>query len=412
MRQLLLTEYFAPHAGGTAVYYNEVWRRLHGTEIFVIARTHPGAPAFDRRQPFIILRTPFSRIPKVRMVVEFGVQFLTGLRLTKKHGVNVVHGGQVYPLGLAAFGIHLVRRIPYVLYVHGEEVTIAARRRWKSAVVSFLLRHAGAVFVNSWFTATQTAALGVPGLKIHIAPPGVDPQRFRPMDGSAVRRRLGGEGRRVLLSVGRLIARKGQDTVIRLLPRIAAAVPDVVYWIVGGGVEADRKRVKDLAAAAGVADRVRFLGEVPDEDLPGLYTACDVFVMLNRTQPDGDVEGFGIVFLEANACGKPVVGGRSGGAVEAVRDGQTGFLIPEGDDDAAVASMIRLLCDRDLRTRLGEKGRRWAIKHFAWDRTARRVACVTAGLARSDGARSDVTLERTVVPLDSEKEIARRLLPW
>ena len=126
MRQLLLTEYFAPHAGGTAVYYNEVWRRLRGMKVIVVARTHPGAPAFDCKQPFMIMRTPFSRIPKVRMVVEFGVQLLAGLRLTERHGVSIVHGGQVYPLGLAAFAIHLVKRIPYVLYVNAANVAVSA----------------------------------------------------------------------------------------------------------------------------------------------------------------------------------------------------------------------------------------------------------------------------------------------
>ncbi len=395
MRLLLLTEYFAPHPGGTAVYYYEVWRRLRGMDVTVVARAHPGAAAFDRRQPFVIVRTPFSQIPKVRVAIELGAQFLAGMKLIKSRPVSVVHGGQVYPLGLAAYALHLLTRIPYVLYVHGEEVTVAARHRWKCAVVTFVLRHAGAVFVNSWFTARQILALGVPAPKIHIARPGVDPKRFRPTDGSAFRTRLGGEGRRVLLSVGRLIPRKGQDTVIRLLPRIAAIVPDVVYWIAGEGVETERQRLRDLAAAAGVADRVHFLGAVPDEGLPALYAACDVFVMLNRPMLDGDVEGFGIVFLEANACGKPVVGGRSGGAVEAVRDGQTGFLIPAGDDDAAVASIVRLLGDPDLRTRLGEMGRRWAVKHFSWDRTARRVARITARVARSSDTGSDVPLEKT-----------------
>ncbi len=394
MRLLLLTEYFAPHVGGGAVYYYEVMRRVRGMDVIVVARAHPGAAAFDCRQPFVIVRTPFPQIPKVRMMVELGAQFLAALRLTKKRPVSVLHGGQVYPLGLAACAIHLLTGIPYVLYVHGEEIAVAGRRRWISPMVTLVLRHAAVVFVNSWFSATQVSALGVSALKIHVARPGVDPNRFRPTDGSALRTRLGGEGRRVLLSVGHLVPRKGQDTVIRLLPRIAAIVPDVVYWIAGTGVKAERQRLKDLAAAAGVADRVRFLGEFPDEHLAELYAACDVFVMLNRTMPDGDVEGFGMVFLEANACGKPVVGGRSGGAVEAVRDGQTGFLVREGDDGAAVASIVRLLGDPDLRARLGETGRRRAIKHFEWDRTARRVARITAGLVQSSGAGSDVTARK------------------
>ena len=396
MRLLLLTEYFAPHAGGTAVYYYEVWRRLRGMDVMVVARTHQDAAAFDRAQPFVIVRTPFLNLPKVRMVVELGSQFLAAWRLMRGHPVSVVHGGQVYPLGLAAYGLHRLARVPYVLYVHGEEVSVASRRRWARAVTAFVLRRADAVFVNSWFSAAHISALGVPALKIHIARPGVDPQRFHRTDGSALRTRLGTEGRRVLLSVGRLIPRKGQDTVIRLLPRIAATVPDVVYCIAGEGVEAERRRLRDLAAAAGVADRVRFLGEVPEGDLPALYAACDVFVMLNRTMPDGDVEGFGIVFLEANACGKPVVGGRSGGAVEAVRDGQTGFLVPEGDDDSAVTSIVRLLTDPGLRARLGEMGRRWAIKHFSWDRTARRVAQVVADVAQSRdvGVRPEPAVEK------------------
>lgn len=394
----MLTEYFAPHAGGTAVYYHEVWRRLRGMDVMVVAREHPGALAFDRQQPFMIVRTPFPPIPKVRVVVELVTQFLAGLRLTIARPVNIIHVGQVYPLGLVAYAIHLLTRIPYVLYIHGEEVSVARRRRWACAVATFVLRHAGAVFVNSWFSAMQISALGVPACKIHIACPGVDPKRFHPMDGSALRVRLGDDGRRVLLSVGRLIPRKGQDTVIRLLPRIAASIPDVVYWIAGGGVETEHKRLMTLAAAAGVTDRVRLLGEVPDENLPELYAACDIFIMLNRTMPDGDVEGFGIVFLEANACGKPVVAGRSGGAVEAVKDGQTGLLVPETDDDTTVASIVRLLRDADLRNRLGEMGRRWAIKHFSWDRTARRVARVTVGVAQTTGGGSDVTLERTGVP--------------
>lgn len=394
MRLLLLTEYFAPHPGGTAVYYYEIWRRLRHADVTIVARTHPGAAAFDSRQPFPIVRTPFLPIPKIRMAVEAGTHFLTGLRLITARSVQVLHGGQVYPLGVAVYALCLLTRVPYTLYVHGEEVATARRRPWTRAIAAFVLRHASAVFVNSWFSAGHVSALGVAASRIHVARPGVDPRRFRPADGSALRARLGGGGRQVLLSVGRLIPRKGQDTVIRLLPHIAAQAPEVVYWIAGEGVDAERRRLRDLAAAAGVEDRVRFLGEVPGEDLPALYAACDVFVMLNRTMPDGDVEGLGIVFLEANACGKPVVAGRSGGAGEAVRDGQTGLLVPEGDDAAAVAAIVRLLRDPDLRARFGEAGRRWTIKHFSWDRTAQRVARVTAELARPSRISRSVPLAK------------------
>lgn len=390
MRLLFLTEYFAPDVGGTAVYYYEVLRRLPRMEITVITRAHPDAKAFDRRQPFTIVRTPFPPIPKVRVVVEWWAHFLTGLWLVLRRRIDVVHGGQVFPLGLAVYGIHLLTRVPYALYIHGEDITIGGRRWWKRTLIAFLLRRAAAVFANSRFSANQASALRVPEHRIHIACPGVDHNRFRPMEGSIFRTRLGDGSRRVLLSTASLIPRKGQDTIIRLLPNIAAAIPEAVYWVVGRGSRSERQRLEELANTAGVADRVRFLGEVSHEDLPGLFAACDIFVMLNRTMPNGDVEGFGIVFLEAGASGKPVVGGRSGGAVEAVKAGHTGFLIPEGDDSAAISAIVRLLSDTKLRARLGEAGRRRAIRHFSWDRTAHRVAKITTGLGRQSEVSSDV----------------------
>ena len=380
-RLLLLTEYFAPHAGGTAVYYYEILRRLTGMEITVVTRAHPDAADFDRLQSLQIVRTPFPRIPKVRMVVEWWAQFLVGLWMVFTRRIDVIHAGQVFPGGLAVYSIHVLSGAPYAVYIHGEEVTLATRRWWKRLVVGFVLRRANAVFVNSRFSSRQVLELGVQRSRIHVVYPGVDSDRFRPDADSPRHTWLRGDGEHVLLSVGRLIPRKGLDTMIRLLPRVAAAVPDVVYWIAGGGAQSERQRMEQLAAATGVSDRVRFLGEVPGEDLPGLFKACEIFVMLNRTTSDGDVEGFGIVFLEAGACGKPVVGGRSGGAVEAVKDARTGLLISSEDADAAVEAIVRLLRDAALRNRLGEAGRRRAIRHFSWDRAARRVGQVTAQLA-------------------------------
>jgi len=381
IRLLLLTEYFAPHAGGTAVYYDEIMRRLTGMDVTVVTRTHPNAAAFDHRQSLQILRTPFPPIPKLRMVVEWCAQLLVGLWMVFVHRIDVVHAGQVFPVGLAAYGIHKLSGVPYAVYIHGEEITIAIRRWWKRKAVGFVLRNANAVFVNSWFSARQISRLGVPGNRIHVAHPGVDSRRFRPDAESPHYASLCADGERVLLSVGRLIPRKGIDTMIRLLPSVAAVVPEVVYWIAGGGAKSERQRLERLAASIGVSDRVRFLGEISGEDLPGLYAACDLFVMLNRVTPDGDVEGFGIVFLEAGACGKAVIGGRSGGTAEAVTNGRTGLLIPADDAEASVAAIVGLLRDTALRKRLGETGRRRVIRHFSWDRAARRVEHVTTRLA-------------------------------
>lgn len=381
---LLVTEYFAPHPGGTAVYYYELVRRMPQVRWTVVTRQHPEAASFDRRQPFRVVRTPFLPLPKVRMVVEWLAHLLVALWVTVRDRVDVLHAGQLYPVGLSVYAVHRLTGVPYVAYVHGEELTTLGRAPVAGWAIRKVLGRAGAVFVNSRFTWGQVRCFGVPETRIHLVRPGVDPTRFRPADGSVLRARYGVEGEAVLLTVGRLIPRKGQDTVVRILPRVARHVP-VVYWVAGEGTEAERRRLERLAEESGVRDRVRFLGAVPDSELPALYSACDVFVMLNRTTPDGDVEGFGMVFLEAGACGRPVVGGASGGAVEAVRHGATGYLVPEGDEDTAVRLLVRLLRDPDLRDRMGEAGRRFAARH-GWERRAQRVQSVCA-LLRARGAK-------------------------
>ncbi len=371
---LLVTEYFAPHPGGTAVYYYELVRRMPGVRWTVVTRWHRDAARFDARQPFRVVRTPFPPLPKVRMVLEWLAHVWVALWITLREGVDVLHAGQLFPVGLAVYLVHRLTGVPYVVYVHGEELTTLGRRSLAGWAIRRVVGRAGAVFVNSRFTWGQARAFGVPEARLRLVRPGVDVARFRPTDGSWLRARYSAPGQAVLLTVGRLVPRKGQDTVIRILPRLSQHGP-VAYWIAGEGTEAERRRLEQLAREHGVLDRVRFLGAVPDQHMPALYSACDVFVMLNRTTPDGDVEGFGMVFLEAGACGKPVVGGASGGAVEAVRQGVTGYLVPEGDEDAAVRALRVLLEAPELRERMGEAGRRFAARH-SWERRVQRVWAV------------------------------------
>ncbi|MFN3286255.1 MAG: glycosyltransferase family 4 protein [bacterium] len=368
---LLVTEYFAPHPGGTAVYYYELVRRMADVRWTVVARQHPEARAFDRRQPFRIIRTPFPPLPKVRMAVEWLAHLLVSLWLTVREGVDVLHAGQLFPVGLAVYVVHRLTGVPYVAYVHGEELTTLGRKRLAGWAIRTVLARAEAVFVNSRFTGRQVRRFGVPHTRIRLVRPGVDLGRFQPADGAGLRAQHGVRDGAVLLTVGRLIPRKGQDTVIRLLRDLLQHGP-VAYWIAGEGTEEERRRLRGIARDEGVEAHVRFLGVVPDAELPLLYSACDVFVMLNRTTPEGDVEGFGMVFLEAGACGRPVVGGASGGAVEAVWHGVTGYLVPEGDREAAVHALRTLLLDPQLRARMGEAGRRFAWVH-SWERSAEKV---------------------------------------
>jgi phosphatidylinositol alpha-1,6-mannosyltransferase len=204
-------------------------------------------------------------------------------------------------------------------------------------------------------------------------PPGVDEKTFHPdSGGDRVRARLGLTDRPVVVCVSRLVPRKGQDTLILAMPAILARVPDAVLLVVGGGPYAGQ--LKKLAAETGVQDSVRFTGPVPWEELPAHYGAGDVFAMPCRTRRGGlDVEGLGIVYLEASATGLPVVAGDSGGAPDAVLDGETGWVVRGGSAEESADRIVTLLRDPALRRRMGERGRAWVEEKWRWDLLAEQL---------------------------------------
>jgi phosphatidylinositol alpha-1,6-mannosyltransferase len=253
---------------------------------------------------------------------------------------------------------------------HSREFTFMTRR---------ICLDAAANIANSHSTARMLESLGVPPARIHVVHPGVDVARFRPdIDGSAIRARFAPDpATLVLLSVGRLQRRKGHDLAIAAVARLGMSIP-VKYLIVGDGEE--RGRLEALAGSAGVQDRVVFLGEVGANELPSYYAAADIFLMPNRVE-DGDLEGFGIVFLEAAATGRPVIGGRSGGVAEAVVDRETGLLIEGTDVDELAAAVRTLASSADTRRAMGLAGRERACREFTWDRAAAQVRAVHAAVA-------------------------------
>jgi phosphatidylinositol alpha-1,6-mannosyltransferase len=267
-----------------------------------------------------------------------------------------LHIGHLYlaPIGIA---LHRLFGVPYALYLHGGEMAQYLRYRFIRHIVARVIRGARLLVVNSHYTRQSYEAMGIDLPSTAILTIGVDMTRFRPdLDTRGVRARYGLDGTRVLLTVGRLVERKGHDIVIRALTRIRDAVGPVRYLVVGSGPEEDRLRA--LAADLGCGNEVVFAGRVPDDDLPALYASCDLFVMPSRvlSQRDG-VEGFGIVFLEAGAAGKAVVGGRSGGVSEAVIDGVTGCLVDPEDPDALAEVLIALLRDPSKARELGARAR-------------------------------------------------------
>lgn len=280
-----------------------------------------------------------------------------------------------------AYWTHRLLRLPHVFFAHGNEVLATARSTWPKARHALL--EAAAVIAVSQYTRNLLVEMGVRPERIVIIHPGCDLQHFRRHDvGPADIARLSGgrPHRHRLLTVGNLVPRKGHDMVLRALAAMQATHPDVLYLIAGDGP--NRAALEQLAAELGVTRQVVFLGTVEADMLPLLYSAADVFVMPSRARPEADdVEGFGIVFIEAAACGCPSIAGRAGGSPDAVLDGLTGMLVDPQDPRALAAALGRLLAEPALRQALGSAGQSRAERDFGWSSVTEKVAAVMVSAA-------------------------------
>jgi phosphatidylinositol alpha-1,6-mannosyltransferase len=263
--------------------------------------------------------------------------------------------------------------LPFVIYAHGNEILEVLGNEWPKPRLA--LHKANRVLAVSHFTADWVRKLGVADSKIEIVHPGCDINSFRPVDPKIdFRQRLLGSssGDHVILTVGNLVPRKGHDLVIRALPKLLSSGFHVSYLIVGDGPH--RSTLERLAQEIGVSSRVIFAGRLAYEDLPQVYAMSDVFVMPSREQQElHDVEGFGMVFLEANACGKPVIGGRSGGVGDAILDGVTGLLVDPIDVDDIAKAIKCVLSNAEFAKQLGDQGRLRVLNEFCWQRVGERV---------------------------------------
>jgi len=375
---LLVANMMPPLIGGTPMVYDHMARytapRLHVLSAWRDAdeaRLIPGWRESDAARPYPIRRIAWLRPPRVEklrrqlglldlflidlpvMLIVFSAVVIEALRLRAK----TIVVGELQGLGWLAILLGLLTPWRVVMYTHGEEVSQKTYNRL-ARLRGLALRCSDVVLTVSSFTKLRLIVdFGVAAERIRLVTPGVDLERFTP----------GEIEEPFLLGVGRLIERKGFDRLIEAFARIAPDFPEYRLKLAGSGPQADdlAQRARDLD----VSDRVDLLGSVDDVELTRLYRSCTIFAMPNRTLPDGDTEGFGLIFLEANACSKPVVGGRAGGAIDAVIDGQTGLLV-NGDDSEEIATAIsRLLGDEALRHRLAEGALRHARSH-SWQASA------------------------------------------
>jgi phosphatidyl-myo-inositol dimannoside synthase len=359
---LLVAGVFPPGVGGMQNYYYNLCRHS-GHKITVFASDYKGAPAFDAGQAFRVIRKPFLRDEKVsvwhtlRMIPQVG-------RVIKEENIDItVYGYILY--GLIGWFQNVFRGRKYGVSVHGMDVLKLTRYAVLRSMVKAILQRADAVIVNSAYVKRLMMELGVKEERLQVVYPGVEEQYDRMEKDPALIRKHSLEGKYVLMTLGRLVGRKGFDMVIRAMPEVRKAIPDAVYLIVGGGPE--REALERLAKETGVSDCVVFAGRAADEDLVKYYNLCDVFVMPSRyIAAEGDVEGFGIVYMEASSCGKPVIGGNSGGVVEAVLDGETGLIVDPSSAEAIAQAVIRLRENPALAERLAETGYKRAKEQFRY----------------------------------------------
>jgi phosphatidylinositol alpha-1,6-mannosyltransferase len=359
-RLLLITNDFPPRPGGIQSFLYGIVSRLDADEVVVLTSRWRGWESWDAAHPFRVIRHDTKVLLPTPDVRRHAVDVF------REHECTDAWFGAAAPLGLLAPVLRAAGAQRIIATTHGHEVGWAA----VPGARSLLRRIAADVDVLTYlgeYTHTRlAAALDADSEKLQRLAPGVDTEMFSPdVDGSAKRAELGWTDRPVVVCVSRLMPRKGQDVLVRALPEIRRRAGDVGLLLVGGGPS--RSRIEALAKEHGVAQHVHITGSVPFDELPSYYRAGDVFAMPCRERLGGlDVEGLGMVFLEAAACGLPVVAGRSGGSTDAIIDGETGVLV-EGDSpgDVAVAT-AELLTDPQRAAAMGEHGRQWTAGHWSW----------------------------------------------
>jgi phosphatidylinositol alpha-1,6-mannosyltransferase len=367
-RTLIVTNDYPPRQGGIQSFVHALATRLPAGTVTVYAPKWQGAAEFDAKQPFPVVRHPTSLMLPVPAVSR------RAAAIAREHGCDTVLFGAAAPLGLITPVLRRAGVTRAVALTHGHEAGWAALPGART-----LLRRIGdevdtITYLGEYFRTRLARALSPKAAQnLTRLAPGVDVEAFRPGAGvTAIRERLGLTGTPVVVCVSRMVPRKGQDTLIRAWPKVRAEVGDATLLLVGDGPY--RPDLERLAGQLDVAAAVRFTGPVPQADLPAYYDAGDVFAMPCRTRRGGlDVEGLGIVYLEASATGLPVIGGDSGGAPDAILDGETGYVVAGGDTHAVAARIAELLSDPARARAMGEQGLAWVNREWRWELAAARL---------------------------------------
>lgn len=368
MNILIVALDFKPNTGGVAEYTHQVAQHLYmaGDDIMVLSKKMDNDKEFDSTCQYKITRYDFPKSGSNRLH-RYWYRYRTIVNAAKTHSTDIIISNCLSGEAHVCWFASKVLNLPYCVFTHGLEINRKVGLRGKIKR-NLGIRGANKVFCNSSFTQGVVKKLGVLPGRIAILPPGISNSFLINSTKSSdydIKEELGLKKKKIVLTLSRLIERKGIDKTLEAIVLVRHEIPDVVYVIAGDGPY--RYTLEELAKKLKLQDNIIFTGYISEDKKAHYYNAADVYVMPNRELENGDVEGFGIVFLEANAYGKPVIGGRSGGVVDAIIDGKTGLLVNPIDIEEIASAIIRLLSNKGYARQLGFKGRKRVERDFNWE---------------------------------------------
>jgi len=368
-KALLISEIFPPIHGGSGRWFWELYSRLPREEYLIVAGASNETTEFDKTHNLNLERIDLSS-------PSWGIKSKTGLifywrtfwqlkSLIKQHNITHLHCGRCLPEGVMGWLLSIFTRISFLCYIHGEDVETASTSRELSWLVKKVLSKASKLISNSNNTANILInSWEADPNKVVVLNPGCDATKFVPAEPDLkIKNSLGWENKKVILTVGRLQRRKGHDMMISALPAIKEQHPDVLYAIVGNGDE--KASLLNLVTKLKLEESVMFHAEISDEEMIQCYQQCDVFILPNRAEGN-DIEGFGMVLVEAQACAKPVIAGDSGGTAETMVIGETGFIIDCTQPEPIANKLIEILQSQEQCIKLGSAGRVHVEKTLDW----------------------------------------------
>lgn len=367
MKSLFIVNDFPPIKGGQSTYLYNLCRALPQDKFIVLAPQVSGDHAFDQMQDFQIIRKKYLfPIPILEKIFKIVLPMIYTQRIMQREEIGILHCAHVLSTGFIGLIFKKIKNQPYYLYTHSADIL----EYQNNSLIKFFLRkiinNANRIVTNSEFTKVKLLELGASENKIIKIYPRIDYQQFsKAIDVQDFLEHYHLAGKKIVLSVNRLVPRKGNDMVIRAFKQVITEIPNAVYLIAGEGP--CLSMLKDLVASLNLNQHVMFLGAPDNNLLNKLYHLCNLFIMSSRELDNGkDVEGFGIVFLEANSAGKAVIGGNTGGIPDAVIDGQTGILVDPESTIHIAQAIIKLLKDEEYARQLGQKGRQRVKEEFDW----------------------------------------------